>query len=301
MRLGRAKAGATGAGGVRTALIAAIAGAALIGAAIVLFTVGKSESALPTSERFTDVAAELGIRSRHSAVPPCGINSTRAAWGDANGDGNLDIAATDIGREALLLGRGTDTFREQAEELDFGRERSGDGDSITWGIAFADYDGDAYAAGGGLGFDRGDTPDLLHLNDGNGRFSTVGVPALGSGRSVATADFDRDGDVDIAVGQPGQAQLLLANRGQPHGNWIELRLVGSASARDACGAAVRVQASGAEHLRQVDCRGSAKEIHVGLGDARAADISIRWPSGETQRLAELGAGRLHVVREPRTP
>jgi hypothetical protein len=240
-----------------------------------------------------------------SAASDAGIlrSTMGLASADVNGDGSPDIAITDIGREALLLGRGAETFGEQAEELGFGRERAGGDESITWGIAFADFDADgdedAYAAAGGLGFDRGVTPDLLHLNDGSGSFSTQEVPAPGSGRAVATADFDRDGDVDVAVGQLDQPQLLLANEGQSAGNWIELRLVGRASARDACGAVVRVRAGGELQQRQVVCRAGAKEVHFGLAEASAVAVTIEWPSGKTQRIDEVEANRLHIVREPR--
>jgi len=258
---------------------------------------GDSESTLPRTDRFRDVAAEVGLRSTHSTVPPCGVNSAGGAWGDGDDDldlhisngnnctdkltpwpnsllrnqgngtledasallpdgpsrsvtldspwvdydldgdqdlyvgndkiggipnglirndgaagfvdasatsaagtlrstmglasadvdanGNLDIAATDIGRAALLLRRDARSFGEQAEQLGFGRESAGEGESITWGISFADFDADrdqdAYAAAGGLGFDPG-APDLLHLNDGTGRFSSEEVAAAGSGR-----------------------------------------------------------------------------------------------------------------------
>ena len=123
--------------------------------------------------------------------------------------------------------------------------------------------------------------------------------APGSGRAVATADFDRDGDVDVAVGQLDQPQLLLANEGQSAGNWIELRLVGRASARDACGAIVRVRAGGKLQQRQVACRAGAKEVHFGLAEASAVAVTIEWPSGKTQRIDEVETNRLHMVREPR--
>ena len=239
-----------------------------------------------------------------SAASESGIlrSTMGLASADVDADGNFDIAATDIGRAALLLGRDARSFGEQAEELGFGRESAGEGESITWGIAFADFDSDgdedAYAAAGGLGFDPG-APDLLHLNDGTGRFSTEEVAAAGSGRGVATADFDADGDVDVAVGQLGGLLLLLANAAPISGNWLELRLVGRESARDACGAIVRISADGEEQLRQVSCRAGSKDVHVGLGDADFADVTIEWPSGRTQTLDGLEANQLRVVREPR--
>jgi hypothetical protein len=224
------------------------------------------------------------------------------ASADVDSDGRPDIAATDIGREALLLGNIEGGFEERAEELGFGRERAGETDSITWGIAFADFDADgdedAYAAAGPLGLDRGAAPDLLHLNDGGGRFLTREVAAPGSGRTVAPADFDRDGDLDIAVAQLDEPLLLLENVGGPRGGWLELRLVGRRSSRDACGALLRVRAGGEVQRRQVECRAAARIVHLGLGEARSAEVTIRWPSGRTQQLPRLEAGRLHVVREP---
>lgn len=118
---------------------------------------------------------------------------------------------------------------------------------------------------------------------------------------MATADCDADGDVDVdvAVGQLGQRQLLLANTAPSSGNWLELRLVGQESARDACGAIVRITADDEKQLRQVSCRTGSKDVHVGLGETNLADVAIDWPSGRTQTLDGIEANELRLVREPR--
>ena len=39
-------------------------------------------------------------------------------------------------------------------------------------------------------------------------------------------------------------------------------------------------------------------LHFGLGPAAVADLEIRWPSGQIQRLAQVKAGRILEVKEP---
>jgi len=76
-------------------------------------------------------------------------------------------------------------------------------------------------------------------------------------------------------------------------------LLGRRSPREACGAVVRAIGDGKRQTRVIDCRGGARIVHFGLGDApRADEILIRWPSGTAQTLRRLDADRIHTVREP---
>jgi enediyne biosynthesis protein E4 len=38
-------------------------------------------------------------------------------------------------------------------------------------------------------------------------------------------------------------------------------------------------------------------LHFGLGLATAADLTIRWPSGATETIAEVKANQLVLIRE----
>jgi hypothetical protein len=87
-----------------------------------------------------------------------------------------------------------------------------------------------------------------------------------------------------------ETPVLYLNNLRKSGNSVELKLVGTASNRDAIGACVRLTAGGKTMMRQVEAgSGYASQmmlpIHFGLGKAERVDgIEIRWPSGRVQHL-----------------
>ena len=133
---------------------------------------------------------------------------------------------------------------------------------------------------------------LFH-NLGTGVFEessgAAGVDNALDGRGIAVADFDNDGRLDFYQTNANQPALLYHNTTAAAGNWIELRLVGTRSNRDAIGARVTVSAGGCRFLREVDggngyAAQSTTRLHFGIGAARAVDeITIRWPSGLVEK------------------
>lgn len=146
------------------------------------------------------------------------------------------------------------------------------------------------------------------INDGEGRFKEVaqmvGVKDVYDGRSVAMADFENRGALDVVVANQRGPLLLYKNTVAPGRHWIEFQLEGQRSNRSAIGAEVRVFWAGQEQLQQVSggsgfCSQNERRLHFGLGSGTAVDrVEIRWPSGTKQTLAHPAIDEIHKVEEP---
>ena len=44
---------------------------------------------------------------------------------------------------------------------------------------------------------------------------------------------------------------------------------------------------------------SDRRLHFGLGENRTADLEVRWPSGEVEKIAGVPADQLVMIREGR--
>ena len=145
---------------------------------------------------------------------------------------------------------------------------------------------------------------------------------------IGVADFDRDGDLDVVVGHslarcsptsyPDPVDPCYATgqirywRNVIGGNFIQLHLVGSIANGHAIGARVSVTTTGVATpiTQRHDIEGGHGHFtaeddmvqHFGLGPAREADVTIRWPetSLPTQTF-HVVAGHRYLVREGQMP
>ena len=124
------------------------------------------------------------------------------------------------------------------------------------------------------------------------------------GRGVAVADFDHDGRLDFYQTNADQPALLYRNRTEPVGHWIELKLTGTKSNRDAIGSRVVIRAGGKSWIREVDggngyASQSTTRVHVGLGALDKVDsVEIRWPSGQKETVT-VPVNRITHIEEGR--
>ena len=151
-------------------------------------------------------------------------------------------------------------------------------------------------------------PHLFH-NRGRGQFTDI-VAAIGGafaqpkvGRGAAFADIDGDLDLDVVITANGGQTAIYRNDSTAGNRAMRLQLRGVTSNRDGIGARVRVFAgrdrfsrtvkTGSSYLSQ-----SELPLTFGLGATSKADrVVVEWPSGKTDEIKDLPAGKAYVVVE----
>jgi hypothetical protein len=141
-------------------------------------------------------------------------------------------------------------------------------------------------------------PSVLYEFGDDGKFHnttfSAGLPVAGKGHGVNMADLAGDGRLCLIIADGGMypGDLLTTCVYRPKtlpGNYLNVRLVGTRSNRNAVGARVRLDAGGNSQHRHVH-GGSGFgtlpfEMHFGLGKIGRVDaLEIRWPSGTQQRI-----------------
>lgn len=123
------------------------------------------------------------------------------------------------------------------------------------------------------------------------------------GRTLATLDWNRDGRMDFVVTHLDQSHALIENRTVDSGNWLQLRLVGTESERDAIGSTIELTADGQTWLGAVitgdgfQCKNEPL-VSFGVGAAdKIEKLSITWPTGRTQTLDTLQVNRRYLIIE----
>jgi enediyne biosynthesis protein E4 len=190
--------------------------------------------------------------------------------------------------------------------------------TVGWGCTFLDYDNDGLPdlviVNGNTLEDSADhrllvpqKPFLFHF-DGT-QFQDVlssVAPELNhslNARGLAAADFDNDGDIDLAISCNRGSTILLRADGAESGSWIKVSLEGKKSNRQGIGALVRVSSGGHTYLQTLGSQGSylsqhATPLHFGLGNAKSVDrIEVHWPSGRRQTVDHPGIRKLLRLKE----
>lgn len=154
-------------------------------------------------------------------------------------------------------------------------------------------------------------PQLLH-NDGRAHFEDVSSSA-GSyfaqkclGRGVASADFDNDGDLDLAVIPLHRSMALLRNDTLTNRHFLGLELR-TRNRVAPVGGRVVVTNQGRQVMQPVVAGGSYlassdSRLLFGLADSTVAEkVQVYWPSGRVDEFYDVAADRYWLIREGQQP
>ena len=274
---------------------------------------------------FQDVSFVSGIAASEDGRYEAGMGIDAA---DLTGNGLQDIYITHLDFELnrLYTNNGDGSFTDATFSSGIGNKAI-----LYSGVSmkFLDYDNDGWPDIVQLNGAMVDNVQLYHSevtykepllmfrNLGKGQFEKIPDGALGpdfsrpiAGRGIATADFDNDGTLDIAVNNRGDFPMLLRND-QPGGSgstgagnhWLEILLIGTKSNRDGIGASLKLTAQGESHIEQAKggmsyMSASDPRIHFGLGKRSKIDqLEITWPSGAIDRLKDVPIDKIIAIKE----
>ncbi len=253
------------------------------------------------------------------------------AVADLNDDLLPDLFVTNFSAQmnALYLSQGHGIWTDTPQPIEKARSAL---PYVGWGTAFFDFDRDGdedLVAFNGhvypqLDAERPHVHDyrqlpLLYRRDGPLQFEDA-AGAAGEDfyaghccRGAAFADYDEDGDVDIALFELDRPAMVLRNDTGPKGHFLRVQLLGTTINRDAYGSRIVVEAGGRRHARWVLGQGSYlsqndPRAHVGLGLVDKVDrITVRWTGGKEEVIEPaldasghpipIGVDRTIVIKE----
>ena len=266
---------------------------------------------------FSEEALLRGVAFDENGKAMSGMGATAA---DFTHSGRQSIFRSDFSdeRETFYQNLGEGMFEDATVKVGMALNTR----FVGWGCNFLDFDNSGWKGlllANGHVFPEIDRKPvdirfkerrILYRNLGNGKFEDISeksgaaIAERHSSRGVAIGDIDNDGAVEALINNQGERPSLLKQAGQPRGNWVLLRLIGTKSNRSAIGARVRVTAGGMVQSDEVRSGGgyasqSDLRLHFGLGAAQQVDkVEIVWPNGTRDERTNLAVNRIHDLTEP---
>lgn len=273
--------------------------------------------------RFEDLSLLSGVAVNRGGRPEAGMGLTVADF-DSDGDPDLAVTNFDVETNTLYRNAGQASgmlFEDVSATTGFGQPSF---NLLGFGIVAEDLDRDGaldvYVANGHIfASPRRDNTEHRQRNlllrglagADRGRFVEARCAWAGEApqvsRGAAAADFDNDGDADLAVtANDGPARLWRNDTAGPAGaTWLGLELRGRSPNTQAVGAVATLTGAGEQPpARRWAIRGDSYQSSSGHRlrwavpeTAGRRRLDVRWPSGARTRIVDPPAGVYLVVEE----
>lgn len=153
-------------------------------------------------------------------------------------------------------------------------------------------------------------PLEYYRNTGSAKFTPTSPADAGGvfdepmlSRSMAVIDWNNDGRPEVAISRLDDPVLLLENTTAKPGHSLTVQIVGVQSSRDATTARLTATVNGKQIVRQFTAgdgyqSSNQKQVIFGLGsDNVVEELTINWPSGQSQTFHDISAGQTIILRE----
>jgi hypothetical protein len=231
------------------------------------------------------------------------------AWGDLDGDRDLELFLTQTSEGTPIYDRHGDSWR------DIGRDVDGiagypindlHGWEFFWGVAIVDFDGDGRddiaVAGGSAVREYEGVSHLAFFVQRPGGFDErggeLGLDETGDFQSLIADDLDRDGRPDLLVGSFAGLPRLYLNRIEARGGTVVLELAGRTVEY------VEIEIVGERRswkmrpgLQAQPLTGARPVLFRGVGDEAMLELRVHWRGG-TQVTQVLPRPEPWVLIEP---
>ena len=271
------------------------------------------------SPRYRDMGILAGVAFGDDGQPQASMGIAAA---DFDGNGLLDLHVTNYANEpnALYLAQSGGAFEEASRRseirnaslpmLGFGTQALDvdlDGD---WDLVVANGDLDDFSHEGRAFRMR----PQLYLNH-QGIFTEVisadaadyfSRNSAHRGRGLAKLDWNRDGREDFVVSHLDEPVALVTNRTATRNRMISLRLLGTASSRDAVGAVVTFTSSEGRGAQRWGCVTTGDGYHAknealvrfGVGaEFTETEWTVSWPQGHKTTHRVHGSAATVFLKE----
>lgn len=245
-----------------------------------------------------------------------GIDATNlfaAAWGDYNNDGFLDLFCGSVAENALYKNNGDGTFTKDVSTVISEA-------NFTLSAAWGDYNNDGFLDLMTVCLPFNASAPRLFIRDpsvtASVAFKKITTEKIADASvahySVATADPDQNGQLDIAMSaflfDDSNDGVLPTNNNfyqnnNTLANWVEVKLNPSTGGTEALGARITLTAGGKTQTREVASVSSLVSrnstiAHFGLGTTSTiTNIQIRWPHGGVQNYPLPPINQVLVIDE----
>lgn len=213
------------------------------------------------------------------------------SWGDIDGDGTLELYIAESVHHLLMKSDDAGNWYDIANSMGLSTTPFGP-HTMSWGSTIADFDNDTQMElVDGIGdfwtLDQEPNAPVWFERDSDGQFQDIsqsrGLPTAANARGILAQDINRDGLLDLIMGDANRSPWIFLSAGCSEDNWMEISAP--------IGSEVKIEAGDHIFAARIDTESGwassgPATAHIGLGSLQSVDRVILTLSNGDERVLE---------------